>query len=86
MRESFPRQETTSGGVSRARGKGPVITLILRDTDIKSSKVMEKLVVLTFLLATAVTESESQNNSNGHELVNEVNHVQVGVYFEKNLK
>ena len=45
-----------------------------------------KLVVLTFLLATAVTESESQNNSNGHELVNEVNHVQVGVYFEKNLK
>ena len=45
---------------------------------------MKKLVVLTFLLATAVTESESQNNSNGHELVNDVNHVQVGVYFEKN--
>ena len=47
---------------------------------------MNKLVVLTILLATIVTESKAQNKSSDHELVNEVNHVQVGVYLKKNLK
>ena len=48
---------------------------------------MNKLVVLTILLATIVTESKAQNKSSDHELVNEVNHVQVGVcLFEKEFK
>ena len=48
---------------------------------------MNKLVVLTILLVTAVTESKAQNKSSDHELVNEVNHVQVGVcLFEKEFK
>ena len=71
----------------RAGGKGPVITILLQDTDIQSSKVMNKLVVLTILLVTAVTESKAQNKSSDHDLVNEVNHVQVGVcLFEKEFK
>ena len=68
------------------RGKGPVITLILQDTHINCSKVMDKLVILTLLLATAVRELQTKNILSGHENVNEVNHIQVGVYYQNKLE
>ena len=46
---------------------------------------MDNLVILTLLLAVAVTESQTQIVSSSHEYVNEVNHVQVGVCFQKEL-
>ena len=47
---------------------------------------MDNLVTLTLLIAMAVIGSQSQNISSSNEYVNEVNHVQVGVCFQKELK
>ena len=44
---------------------------------------MDNLVTLTLLIAMAVIGSQSQNISSSNEYVNEVNHVQVGVCFQK---
>ena len=46
---------------------------------------MDNLVILTLLLAVAVTESQTQTFSSTFEYVNEVNHVQVGVCFQNEL-
>ena len=46
---------------------------------------MDNLVILTLLLAVAVTESQTQTFSSSFEYVNEINHVQVGVCFQNEL-
>ena len=47
---------------------------------------MGNLVTLTILIAMAVIGSQSQNISSSNEYENEVNHVQVVVCFQKELK
>ena len=48
--------------------------------------VMNKIVILSLVLVSINTLTQSQNSLSNHEFLNEVNHVQVGVCFQNHFK